>query len=80
MRGFGARLVGLDVSPEAVLISDVANLPEHSVLVLVTVASLHFVGCVALLLFPLFVTFVIDDFVAIFVWIEFVVLVILMVL
>lgn len=80
MRGFGAWLVGLDVSPEAVLISNVANLPEHSVLVLVTIASLHLMRSVALLLFPLFVSLVIDDFVSILVWVELVVLVILVVL
>lgn len=80
MRGFGAWLVGLDVSPEAVLISNVANLPEHSVLVLVAVAALHLMGRVALLLFPLFVALVVDDFVAVLVRVELVVLVILVVL
>ena len=80
MRGFGAWLVGLDVGPEAVLISNVANLPEHAVFVLIAVAALHLVWRVALLLFPLLVAFVVYDFVSIFVWIELVMLVVLMVL
>lgn len=80
MRGFGARLVGLDVGPEAVLVGDVANLPEHSVLVLVAVAALHLVGRVALLLFPLLVALVVDHFVAVLVGVELVVLVVLVVL
>lgn len=60
------------MGPEAVLIGNIANLPKHAVFVLVTVASFHLMWVVALLLFPLFVSLVINHFVAILVWIEFV--------
>lgn len=80
MRWLRSRLIGLDMGPEAVLVGDVANLPEHSVLVLVAVASLHLHGGVALLLFPLLVALVVDHFVAVLVWVELVMLVILVVL
>lgn len=65
---------------EAVLVGNIANLSEHSRLVLVAVAALHLHRRVALLLLPLLVSLVIDDFVAVLVRIELVVLVVLMVL
>ena len=68
------------MGPEAMLICDIANLPEHSGLVLVAVASLHLHWRVALLLFPLLVALVINHLVAILVRVEFMVLVVLMVL
>lgn len=66
--------------PEAMLICNIANLPKHAMFVLVAVASLHLHRRVALFLLPLFVALVVDDFVAILVWVEFVMLVILVVL
>lgn len=68
------------MGPEAVLICYVANLPKHAVLVLVTIASLHLHRVVALFLFPLFVSLVIDNLVSIFVWVVFVMFMILMML
>ena len=65
---------------ETVLIGDIANLPEHSVLVLVTVATLHLHRVMTLLLFPLFVALVIDHLVSVLVWMELVVLMFLVML
>ena len=78
--GRRSRLVGFDVRPEAMLICNVANLPEHAVLVLVAVAALDLHGRVALFLLPLLVAFVINHFVAVFVRVELVMLVVLVVL
>lgn len=58
------------MGPETVLICYVANLPEKSMLVLVTVAAFNLMWMMALLLLPLLVAFVIDDFVSIFVRVE----------
>lgn len=58
------------MSTESVLVGNVADFSEHTVLVLVSVAPLHLLWVVALLLLPLLVTFVVDDFVAILVWVE----------
>lgn len=75
-----AWLIGLDMCPEAVLIGNVANLPKHAMFVLVAVATFNLHWMVAFLLFPLFVTLVINYFVTILVWIEFVMLMIIMML
>lgn len=75
-----SRLVGLNMSPEAVLVCNVANLPKHAMLVLVSIAAFHLMWVMALLLFPLFVTFVIDHFVTVLVWVKLMVFVILMML
>lgn len=80
MRGFCARFVGLHVGAETVLVGNVANLPKHSVLVLISVAALNLHWCVAFLLLPLLVSFVIDDFVSVLVRIKLVVLVVFMML
>lgn len=62
------------------LIGNIANLPKHSMFVLVAVASLDLHRVVAFLLFPLLVSLVIDHFVAILVRVEFVVFMILVML
>lgn len=62
------------------LIGDVANLSEHPMFVLVAITSLDLHRVVALFLFPLLVTFMIYNFVAILVRIKLVVLVILVML
>lgn len=62
------------------LISNIANLPEHSVLVFIAIASLDFMWMVTLLLFPLLVTLVVNHFVAVLVRVEFVMFVILVML
>lgn len=61
-------------------VCNVANLPEHAVLVFVSIAAFHFMWVVALLLLPLLVTFVVDHFVSIFVGVEFMMLMVLVVL
>lgn len=68
--GRSARLVSFDMRPEAVLVGDVANLPVQSVFVFVTVGALHLHRVMALLLLPLFVALVVDDFVAVLVRME----------
>lgn len=60
------------MGPETMLIGNVANLPKHAMLVLVAVAALHLHGVVALFLFPLFISLVVDYFVAVLVWVVFV--------
>lgn len=59
------------MGPEAVFIGDIANLPEHAVFVFVAIASLNLMRMMAFFLFPLFVSFVIDHFIAVLVGIEF---------
>lgn len=68
------------MGPKTMLISNVANLPEQTMLVFVTVAALHLMWVVAFFLLPLLVTLVIDHLVPIFIWVKLVVLVVLMML
>lgn len=58
------------MGPETMLIGDIANLPEHAVFVFESIASLDLVRVVAFLLLPLFVALVVNHFVAVLVWIE----------
>lgn len=68
------------MGPEAMFICDVANLPEHAMLVLVTIAALHLHWVVTFLLLPLLVAFVINHLVAVFVGVVFVFVMLLMML
>lgn len=79
---FGRRswLISLNMGAESMLICYIANLSKHSVLVLVSVAAFHFMRMMTLLLLPLFVTFVVDNFVSILVGVEFVVFVVFVML
>lgn len=78
--GSSSWLVCLDMSPEAVLVGNVANLSIHSMFVLITIASFDLHWVMALFLFPLLVAFVIYNFVAILVRIELMVFVLFVVL
>lgn len=62
---------------KAVLVGDVADLSEQSVLILVTVTALHFMRMMTLLVLPLFVALVVDNFITVLVRVEFVLLVLL---
>lgn len=66
-------LVCFHVGPKTVLVCNVANLPEHAVLVLVTIGALDLVRAMAFLLFPLLVSLMVNDFVTVFVRMELVV-------
>lgn len=65
---------------ESVLVGDVADLSEEAVLVFVAVTSFHFVRVVALLMLPLLVALVVNNLVAVFVRLEFVVLLLVVML